>query len=279
MSSQQRSGRSGRLVQMTRELVERPGELVPLGYFAERFRAAKSTVSEDLALVREVLEADRSGVLRTHAGATGGVQYWPLPSDREQAGTLAELSRLLGSADRIIAGGFVYMADLLSHPVWAGRLGGIFAARFFPREPTMVLTVETKGIPLALMTARVLGIPMVIARRDPRVTEGASVSINYVSGSTRRIQTMTVSLRAIRRDSRVLIIDDFMKAGGTARGMVDLVTELGASVAGIGVLVATAEPVQKRVDDYISLLTIEAVDEGKRQILIRPALAGPTPGE
>lgn len=276
MNNLQRTGRSGRLVQMAKILLERPGELVPLGYFSERYGAAKSTVSEDLALLKEVLEAGGAGLLRTYAGATGGVQYWPIPSPDEQAETLTEVCRLLSLPERIIAGGFVYMTDVISHPVWSGRLGQMFAARFIRQEPTVVLTVETKGIPLALMTARALGVPMVIARRDPRVTEGASVSINYVSGSSRRIQTMTVSLRALRRDSRVLIIDDFMKAGGTARGMVDLVTELGAVVAGVGVLVATADPVRKRVDHYVSLLTMEVVDEEERIIGINPTSGAPS---
>lgn len=273
MSKLQRIGRSSRLVQMVKVLTERPGELVPLSFFTEQFGAAKSTVSEDLALIKEVLEAGGSGLLRTYAGATGGVQYWPIPSEAEQTAYLDEVSQLLEAPERIIPGGFVYMTDLISHPDRSARLGAIFAARFLSQEPTMVLTVETKGIPLALMTARALGVPLVIARRDPRVTEGASVSINYVSGSSRRIQAMTVSLRALRRDSRVLIIDDFMKAGGTARGMVDLVTELGATVAGVGVLVSTADPVRKRVDKYVSLLTMHSVDEEERHIRIDPTLA------
>ncbi|MFB5084669.1 pur operon repressor [Symbiobacterium thermophilum] len=262
--------RSQRLVAIMKLLSERPGELLPLSFFTERFGAAKSTISEDLALVKEALEADGSGRLRTHAGAAGGVQYWPLPSREEEQETLLELCRLLSDPGRILPGGFVYMTDLITHPIWSARIGAIMAARFIDAEPDVVLTVETKGIPLALMVARALGLPMVVARREGRVTEGPSVTLHYISGS-RRIHTMTVGLRALRRGARVLVVDDFMKAGATARAMVDVAGEMGASVAGVGVFVSTAEPARKQVQRYVSLLTLEQVDEVARTVRVVPA--------
>ena len=59
------------------------------------------------------------------------------------------------------------------------------------------MTVATKGIPLAYAVASHLNVPVVIVRRDSKVTEGPTVSINYVSGSTKRIQTMVLSKRSI----------------------------------------------------------------------------------
>ncbi|MGE5674323.1 MAG: pur operon repressor [Mycobacterium leprae] len=265
--------RSQRLIHIVRMLVEHPGEQIPLSYFVDRFEAAKSTISEDLALVKETLEAAGSGMVKTHAGAIGGVQYWPVPSASEVQATLSELCQMLGNPSRILPGGFVYMTDIVTHPVWSARIGEILAARFLGVEPQVVLTVETKGIPLALMTARAMGVPMVMARREGRVTEGPSFTIHYISGSSRRINSMTVGSRVLQRDSRVLIVDDFMKAGAAARGLVDLVTELGAVVAGVGIFVATAEPRKKRVDDYVSLINLVRVDEEQRFVEVEPALA------
>ena len=42
------------------------------------------------------------------------------------------------------------------------------------------------------MTARALGVPLVIARRDSRAYEGSAVKINYVSGGD-RIETMALA--------------------------------------------------------------------------------------
>ena len=85
---------------------------------------------------------------------------------------------------------------------------------------------------------------------------------------------MSLPRRAIPSGAKVLIIDDFMKAGGTARGMLDLAQEVGVKVVGTGVLVATAEPQPKLVDDYFSLLILHDVDEYNKKIDIRPATEG-----
>lgn len=269
----QKLGRAERVAFIVRTLVERPGELIPLTFFSERLGAAKSSISEDLSQVRAALEAAGSGRVRTVAGASGGVAYWPVPSPADQAAILEELSRLLRAPERILPGGFVYMTDVLSSPQWTARLGEIFAAHFLEQRPTCVLTVETKGIPLALMTARALNVPMVVARREGRVTEGPQVTISYVTGSRKQVETLTVGIRAIPRDARVLIVDDFIKAGATAQGMSEIVKQFeGARVVGIGMLVATAEPARKRVDGYLSLLILERVDEETGQVLIRPGL-------
>src|SRR5690606_22849526 len=111
---------------------------------------------------------------------------------------------------------------------------------------------------------------LVIVRRTSRVTDGTVVSMNYVSGS-KRIERMSLSRRALPTGARVLVIDDFMKAGGSARGLADLMNEFGAEVLGIGVLVATAEPHAKLVDEYVALAVLEAVDPAAREVRVRPS--------
>ncbi len=112
--------------------------------------------------------------------------------------------------------------------------------------------------------------PVVVVRRDSRVTEGSAVSINYVSGSNKRIQTMSLSRRALKEDSRVLIIDDFKRVGGTMRGMIDLLKEFNATVKGIGVFVESAEVEEHLVEDYVSLVKISGVDSRSAQLTVVP---------
>src|SRR5690606_17121035 len=122
--------------------------------------------------------------------------------------------------------------------------------------------------------ARALDVPLAIVRRVNRVTEGTVVTTNYVSGSAKRIETMSLSRRALSPGMKVVIIDDFMKAGGSARGLVDLVGEFGAEVAGIGVLVETAEPRQKLVGEYGSCAVICVCDVGRRVGSVRRTHVG-----
>ena len=81
---------------------------------------------------------------------------------------------------------------------------------------------------------------------------------------------MTLTKRAIPPNARVLIIDDFMKAGGTAKGLKELVLEMSGIVVGTGVLVSTAEPNPKLIDDYESLFTFYGIDENTKKISIEP---------
>ena len=132
------------------------------------------------------------------------------------------------------------------------------------------MTVETRGIPLAVFVARAFNIPVVMARRVGQITEGSTVSINYVSGSSRQIQTMALPKRALPASARVLIIDDFLKAGGTARGMIELAEEVGAKVVGKAFFIATQAPEKKMIDDYTALFVLKDIDTENRKIDISP---------
>ncbi|MFC7751399.1 pur operon repressor [Paenibacillus thermoaerophilus] len=262
--------RSARLVEMTQYLLSRPHTLIPLTTFAERYGSAKSSISEDLGIIKEVFEEEGLGELHTLAGAAGGVKYTPLVRQSDALQFVREFCRLLEQPERVLPGGYLYMSDLLGRPALLQQIGKMFATAFAGRELDVVMTVETKGIPLAYATASWLNVPVVIVRRDSRVTEGSAVSINYVSGSSKRIQTMSLARRALREQSNVLIIDDFMRAGGTIRGMMDLLQEFHANVQGVGVLVESADADEHLVDDYISLARLTGVDPRTREIRVSP---------
>lgn len=268
----ERRRRVERLVALTRYLVEHPCQLVSLSSFGEELGAAKSSLSEDIALIKRMLDKEEEGWIETVAGAAGGVRYLPELKGQAARALVESLAEELSQPARFLPGGFIYLTDVIFNPAIMEGVGKIFAGRFRPLRPEWVVTVETKGIPVALFTARALGVPAVIIRRESRVTEGSAVSINYLSGSTRRIQTMSLPRRALPAGAKVVVVDDFMRAGGTARGMHELMAEFGATVLGTGVLVATREPENKLVPDYFSLLVLEEVREQGPELKVRPAI-------
>lgn len=265
--------RSERVSAMTKYLLERPNTLISLNVFTNLFQAAKSSISEDIGIIRNVFREFGYGQVETLAGANGGVIYYPQVSQEEKLKFLEELAKKLTDPGRILPGGYLYMTDLVFDAQIAQKVGDIFAEHFVDLNPQYVVTVETKGIPLALMTARSLNLPLVIIRDGNKVTEGSAVSVNYVTGSSRNIRTMSLARRALPVGSRVIIIDDFMKAGGTAKGMIELLNEFRAEVLGIGVLIDTELPKQKLVDSYYSLLLLSKVDEEARAIDIKSLIA------
>lgn len=259
-----------RVVALSKMLMDMPGYLFSLGHFSELFGAAKSTLSEDLVTIKQSIEQFGLGTVETVSGASGGVRYVPCQSEERMNAFLTNLATRLAEPERVIPGGFLYMADILFMPDLMIQVGEIFRTRFAHLTPDYIMTVETKGIPLAFTTARAFGLPLVIVRQGSKVTEGPSVNINYVSGSAKRIQTMSLPRRALVPGSKVLVIDDFMKAGGTAQGMIDLANEVGAKVVGTGVLIATNEPEKKIVEEYLALLMLHDVDPHTKKIDIRP---------
>lgn len=252
-------------------LFQEPHKVFSFGAFSEALHAAKSTISEDVAALRQACELFDLGRVETLPGASGGVRYRPfLPADQIRA-LADDLARRLRDAARILPGGFLYTTDLLSHPALVSRLGDVFATFFGDRRPDVVLSMEVKGIPLALMTARAFNVPLVTIRRGGRVTEGPSVTVNYVSGSSRAMQAMTLPLRAVPQGARALFIDDFLRGGGTARGVRDLMRECRAELVGTGVLIETTQPREKLADQYVSLLVFDGIDEAEGIVRLSPS--------
>jgi len=263
--------RNERVAVLLKLLSDSPGKTFNLGVFTEMFGSAKSSISEDIDIVGNLLERFGIGSIETITGASGGVRYIPSLSRKNIAAILENLCGELSKRERILPGGFLYMLDIISHPEKVTEIGRIFASQFCSKAVDYVITVETKGIPLAFTTARFLNVPLVIVRHYNEATDGASVNINYVSGSSKQIQTMALSLKSLKRNSSLLFIDDFMKGGGTAKGIIELAKEFDCEISGIGVLIEKVEPYKKLVENYFSILTLNKVDEENGIIDIRPS--------
>jgi purine operon repressor len=216
-------------------------------------------------LVKETLGRLGLGEVTTQVGAGGGVRFMPALDLVRTKQALDTLADALAQPDRLIGGGFLYMTDLLFDPALMDPVGQLLAERLAPGRPQYVATVETKGVPLALSVARWLTVPVVLIRRDNRLSEGSSLAINYLSGSSHRIQSMSLARRSPVRGARIAYVDDFLKAGGTARAAMDLLSEFQAEVSGVGVLVGTAKPAEKLVSG------IHACLEWDEERGVRPA--------
>jgi pur operon repressor, Bacillus subtilis type len=256
--------RSSRLVDMTGYLLRHPHQIISLSYFSDRYESAKSSISEDLTIIKENFETQGVGRLQTLAGAAGGVSYLPLMTGKEAAHFLSGLKEQMTDTSRLLPGGYLYMTDILGRPEVVNAIGRLIASVFIDKKIDAVMTMETKGIPLAYAVAFQCSAPVVVVRRSSKVTEGSTVSINYISGSSKRIQTMVLPRRSLKKDARVLIVDDFMKAGGTMKGMMNLTGEFGASVAGMAVFVEKEDEQPKLVGNYISLLKLSIPEQENR---------------
>lgn len=101
--------RSERIVYMTQYLLKHPNELVPLTYFVNHFGQAKSSISEDIQIIKETFQAEGLGIIETTAGASGGVTYRPKMYKKEAIELIEDLCELLKERKIITRRLFIYV--------------------------------------------------------------------------------------------------------------------------------------------------------------------------
>ena len=97
-----------------------------------------------------------------------------------------------------------------------------------------VVGIESRGFILGAAVAYRLGVGFVPVRKPgklPAATLSASYALEYGT------DTLEMHRDALAPGQRVLIVDDLLATGGTARAAVNLVKECGAEVAGVAFLI------------------------------------------
>ena len=253
--------RSERIVVMTEYLLNNPNKLIPLTYFVTKFNQAKSSISEDIHIIKTGFKEENIGEVKTLAGVSGGVIFTPTLVEEDARKILDEFIEKISEGDRLLAGGYIFMSDIVGNPSLMNKLGRVIATVYKNKEIDAVVTVATKGIPVAYAIAYILNKPVITIRRDNKVTEGTTVAINYVSGSTKKIETMILSKRSLNNHSKVLLVDDFMRGGGVLTGMESLMNEFDVEVIGKVILTQCYDSPREHENDYLYLSKIENIDE------------------
>ena len=99
---------------------------------------------------------------------------------------------------------------------------------------SLVVGIESRGFILGAAVADRIGAGFVPVRKIgklPHTTVRVSYELEYGTDS------LEMHSDAIDKDQKVLIVDDLLATGGTARATVDLVRKLGGDVHGVAVLI------------------------------------------
>jgi adenine phosphoribosyltransferase len=103
-----------------------------------------------------------------------------------------------------------------------------------PRKVDVVVGAEARGFILGAAVAYKLGCGFVAARKPgklPYLTVGAKYALEY------GFDALEMHVDALTPGTRVLVHDDLLATGGTARAKIDLVEQLGAEVVGVAFVV------------------------------------------
>jgi len=79
---------------------------------------------------------------------------------------------------------------------------------------------------------------------------------------------MSLPIKSIKKGSKVIILDDFMRGGGTIKGMHELMNEFSVEVLSSIVIISTNEPESKKIYNYESLLLL---DEHNEDNILKPS--------
>ncbi|GBG97481.1 pur operon repressor [Lactococcus termiticola] len=261
--------RNERLIDFTNHLINRPNQMLNLNQLSKHYEVAKSSISEDLVFIKRVFERQGIGKVETFPGSLGGVKFSPDVTDELAKQKALDIIKLMEEDNRILPGGYIYLSDILGTPKNLKSIGQIIAHEYLGKDVDVVMTIATKGIPIAQAVAEILDVPFVIVRRDAKVTEGATLNVNYTSGSSSRVENMTLSKRSLSIGQRVLIVDDFMKGAGTINGMKSLVHEFDCFLAGVAVFLEGPFRGERLVEDYKSILRVDSIDVANRSIDVK----------
>jgi adenine phosphoribosyltransferase len=132
---------------------------------------------------------------------------------------------------------FKDITPLLLYPPAFDEAVHRLAAWAGPRDVELVVAAEARGFILGGAIARELGAGFVPARKPgklPLDTVSAEYLLEY------GVDALHVHADALADGARVLVHDDLLATGGTARAVVDVVRQLGAEVVGCAFLVELA---------------------------------------
>jgi adenine phosphoribosyltransferase len=129
---------------------------------------------------------------------------------------------------------FKDIMPLLADPACLHEVTDLMAEWAEPREPDLILGAEARGFILGATVAYKLGCGFVAARRPgklPWKTVSATYALEYGENS------LELHADAIANEQRVLVHDDVLATGGTARAICDLAEQLGGQIVGVAFVI------------------------------------------
>ena len=129
---------------------------------------------------------------------------------------------------------FKDITTLLKDPNGLARVQALFVEQYEEQQIDVVVGIESRGFIFGTPLALALNAGFVPVRKPgklPAETIYREYSLEY---GTNRLE---LHQDAIEPGQRVLLIDDLLATGGTAKASVELIEELGGDVVGIGFVI------------------------------------------
>lgn len=157
--------------------------------------------------------------------------------------------------EELYIGAFIMFGDV--------EITGVAAEELLKRAPEfdVIITAESKGIPLAYEMSRQSGKEYIVARKGPKLYMQEIIETTVNSITTDHIQKLCLGkIDAEKiRGRRILIVDDVISTGESIRSVEVLIEQVGGNIAGRMTVLAEGEAADR--DDIIYLQRLPLFDK------------------
>lgn len=172
---------------------------------------------------------------------------------------------------KIIGDSIIKVDSFLNHQLdieLFNEMGKEFKDRFSNVKISKILTVEASGIAVACIAAQYFKVPVIFAKKHEALNIDIDTFHSEVYSFTKqKSYNIRVSKKYIMPEDTILIIDDFLANGKAASGLVDIVQQAGAAVAGVGIVIEKGfqkgrEVLLQKGIRVESLAVIKSIEDG-----------------
>ena len=125
-------------------------------------------------------------------------------------------------------------------------------------EHDLILTAESKGIPLAYEMAKQEGKNYILARKSAKLYMTNPIEVKVKSITTAKVQSLFIDeLDANKLDGkRVLIVDDVISTGESLKALEELVKHTNATIVGKMAVLAEGDAAERNDIKYLEKLPL-----------------------
>ncbi len=142
---------------------------------------------------------------------------------------------------KILDGGVLKVGGFLNQRIDAEfmmEMGKEIARLYKDSNITKIFTIESSGIAIAMAASLELKVPFVFAKKNKSANVGDDVYTSQVHSFTHgNTYNAVVSKEFLNSDDTILIIDDFLARGNALKGLIDMVNQSGAKLAGVAIAI------------------------------------------
>lgn len=155
------------------------------------------------------------------------------------------------------------------------EMGEEWKRLFADKKINKILTIEASGIGIACVAAECFHVPVVFAKKTQGVNlDGELLTAKVESFTKKKVYDIVVSKKFLGPEDHVLIIDDFLANGCAVNGLMELLSQAGATLEGVGIAIekgfqAGGDALRAKGIKLESLAIVQSMDAATGEIIFR----------